>query len=115
LLEERPDIEASFLDSVIANGEVELITVINGDLTRAAELVRAYATAITSAEGCTDHQAKTITGFNPDASSVSYIADWSTRHPDAIENTAARDLAAVDTIAGAIGLDQGAATTASHD
>jgi predicted nucleic acid-binding protein len=42
LLEERPDVEAAFLDSV-ASGEFELVPVIVDDLTRMAELVREYA------------------------------------------------------------------------
>jgi uncharacterized protein len=42
LLEERPDVEAAFLTSVAA-GEFEHVTINGTDLTRMAELVRAYA------------------------------------------------------------------------
>jgi uncharacterized protein len=42
LLEERPDIEGAFLTS-IATGEFEHVTITAADLTRMAELVRAYA------------------------------------------------------------------------
>lgn len=42
LLEERPDIEAAVLTSV-AVGEFEHVTITGTDLTRMAELVRAYA------------------------------------------------------------------------
>ena len=42
LLEERPDIESTFLASVAA-GEFEHVTVTAGDLARMAELVRTYA------------------------------------------------------------------------
>ncbi|MGH3500949.1 MAG: type II toxin-antitoxin system VapC family toxin [Nocardioidaceae bacterium] len=41
LLEERPDIEAAFLDSIAA-GQFELVTITRTDLTRMAELVRTY-------------------------------------------------------------------------
>jgi len=42
LLEERPDVEAAFLESV-ATGEFEYVAITNDDLLRMAELVRAYA------------------------------------------------------------------------
>lgn len=42
LLEQRPDIEAAFLDAVAA-GEFELVPLTSGDLARMAELVRGYA------------------------------------------------------------------------
>lgn len=42
LLEERPDVEAAFLESVAA-GEFELIAITDDDLLRMAELVRSYA------------------------------------------------------------------------
>lgn len=42
LLEERPDIEAAFLDSV-ASGEFELAPITTENLARMAELVRTYA------------------------------------------------------------------------
>jgi len=42
LLEERPAVEAAFLESVAA-GEFELITLTTEDLVRTAELVRGYA------------------------------------------------------------------------
>jgi uncharacterized protein len=42
LLEERPDIEAAFLESIAA-GEFEHVTLTPADLTRMAELVRTYA------------------------------------------------------------------------
>ncbi len=42
LLEERPDVEAAFLESVAA-GEFELVAITDDDLVRMAELVRAYA------------------------------------------------------------------------
>ena len=42
LLEERPDVEAAFLESVAA-GEFELVSVTEDDLLRTAELVRGYA------------------------------------------------------------------------
>jgi hypothetical protein len=47
-----------------------------------------------------------LLGRAPDGSSVPYIAGWSTRDPDAIETTASRVLAAVNTIAAGIGLDE---------
>jgi len=42
LLEERPDIESTFLAS-IATGEFKHVTITAADLARMAELVRAYA------------------------------------------------------------------------
>ncbi len=42
LLEERPDVEAAFLESV-ASGEFEQVAITDTDLVRMAELVRAYA------------------------------------------------------------------------
>lgn len=42
LLEERPDIEAAFLESV-ASGEFQHVAITAADLTRTAELVRTYA------------------------------------------------------------------------
>ena len=42
LVEERPDIEAAFLDSVVA-GEFKYVAITAADLARTAELVRAYA------------------------------------------------------------------------
>lgn len=42
LLEERPDIEAAFLESVVS-GEFKHVAVTAADLTRTAELVRTYA------------------------------------------------------------------------
>ncbi len=42
LVEERPDIEAAFLESVAA-GEFEHVTLTAADLARMAELVRTYA------------------------------------------------------------------------
>ena len=42
LLEERPDVEAAFLESV-ASGEFEQAAITDTDLMRMAELVRAYA------------------------------------------------------------------------
>jgi len=42
LLEERPDVEGAFLESV-ASGEFELVGITAEDLRRMAELVRAYA------------------------------------------------------------------------
>lgn len=41
LLEERPDVEAAFLDSVAA-GEFQPVPITRPDLTRIAELVRIY-------------------------------------------------------------------------
>lgn len=41
LLEERPDVEAAFLDSVAA-GEFQPVSITQPDLTRIAELVRIY-------------------------------------------------------------------------
>lgn len=42
LVEERPDIEAAFLDTVAA-GEIEHVPVTTTDIARMAELVRTYA------------------------------------------------------------------------
>ena len=42
LVEERPDIEAAFLDAIAA-GEFEYVPVTAADIPRMAELVRAYA------------------------------------------------------------------------
>lgn len=42
LLEERPDIEAAFLESVVS-GEFKHVAITAADLTRTAELVRTYA------------------------------------------------------------------------
>lgn len=42
LLEERPEVEAAFLDAVAAD-EFEHVTITAGDIARMAELVRTYA------------------------------------------------------------------------
>lgn len=42
LVEERPDVEAAFLQA-IASGEFEHVTITSGDLARMAELVATYA------------------------------------------------------------------------
>ena len=42
LVEERPDVEAAFLESVVA-GEFEHVAITAADLARTAELVRTYA------------------------------------------------------------------------